>query len=453
MQKYILIIFSLALLPLQLFAAVDQTTRDYLRNQPIDAWVAIARGAIGDTVYHPSLNGISRSSVTDLEKFILALVANGANPEGFGGANHLENLLAQVKNGKVADERTLNDDAWGLLAMRAAGLPTTYPAVAAVRRQLILAQNTDGGWSYVVSGGSDTNDTAAVMMALLEAGVSPIDPSMQRALGYLAQQQNEDGGFSYDRAQYTNSDGASDAWVLSALTKAGSDPTLFRKNGVTPIDHLRALARPDGCYTWQKGGLNCAQGITAWAVIALEGKSYPIRGTPPPVTPIPQPRPTEPPPTLWGPTNPWTGVVFGPSATSVSSRPLLIQNVTVAPTVSSSGQDSDGDGYSDAIELLNGYDPNDSIPCPRVVYSTTLKNPYGGARLAHVANEACRMQYVRRELERTLGKRLRISSGRFATLANAFLYGGYTMQDIAMAAKGAKTVYPNIYKEFWGRRK
>lgn len=452
MRKYIFFILCFSLLPFQLFAA-DATMQTYIRNQSIDAWVAIARGALQDPVDHASLRALSTGSTNDLSKFILALVANGANPQNFFGRNYVVDLLAEAKDNQIGSPQHLNDDAWGLLALRAAGLSLDYPAVSTTRKNLLLTQNTDGGWGYLVGGKSDTNDTAAIMMALLEAGVSPIDPSLQRALGYLAKQQNDDGGFSYDHAQYTVSDGASDAWVISALLKMGSDLNAWKKNGVTPRDHLRSLARPDGCYTWQSGGLNCSLGVTAQAVIAAEGKWYPVRGGAPSTTPIAVPLPPAYQPIV--PSSPiastWSGILTGTSAVSISSRKGG-ETITTAPGTIVGDKDSDGDGYSDAVEIARGYDPYDPAPCLIPVYSTKLKNSYGGARLAHPGDEACRARYVRQQLEKTLGQRLKISSRAFTTLTNAYLYGGYDMKDLAMAAKGAKTVHPTIYKEFWVRR-
>lgn len=441
--------FSILLLtfPLQLFAA-DADTRTYLQRQSIDAWIVMARGAIGDPVYSASLQALSKWPANELSKFILALVANGMSPQMFLGHNYLNDLLAEVKQNQIGEPRLLNDDAWGLLALRAAGLPTEHVAVASVRKSLLLTQNTDGGWGYAISGKSDTNDTAAVMMALAEAGVSSLDPSLQRALGYLAREQNDDGGFSFDHALYPDSDAASDAWVISALQKVGSNPALFMKHGRNPIDHLRSLRLANGSYTWKKGGLNGEPTLTAWAVIALEGKSYPIRENAPPESPVPSVRPPEPAPSPS--VVPWSGPLPGTVATSIASRKEVVQ--TVVGTPSSPTQDSDGDGYSDAVELQRGYDPHDPVPCPKVVYSTTLRNSYGGARLAHAENEACRARYLRTQLEKMLGKRLRLSSRAFTTFVQAYLYGGYDVKEIAMAVHGAKTVHPKIYRDLWVRR-
>ncbi len=434
-------------LPLPLFAA-EMATRDYLRKQDLDAWTAMARGAIGDTIYPPSLQSLPKQPVTELSKFILALVANGIDPRFFSGHDYLADVLAEVKDDQIGDPRRLNDDAWGLLALRAGGLPTNHLAVLAVKRNLILTQNTDGGWGSSIGGASDTNDTAAIMMALSEAGVSPLDPSIQHALGYLATQENDDGGFSFDHAQYPESDAASDAWVVSALTKVGSTLSFWKKNNVTVVDHLRSLYRPDGCYTWQKGGLNCSPGITAWVAIALEWKSYPVRGTAMQEAPVPSPRDLPP--------TPLPVVYIGPMPTgiaqSVRGKKEIQQFLTISPGAILPGQDSDGDGFTDVEELQRGYDPHDPAPCPRIAYSTTLKSAYGGARLASAMNEACRARYVRKELEKILGKRLTISSRVFATLANAYIYGGYSLKDVAMAAKGAKTVHPTIWKEVWVKR-
>lgn len=452
-MKRFLLVISLFLLPLPMLAATDAGTRAYLHNQSVDAWVAMARGAIGDAVPPSSLRILSTGSTNDLSKFILALVANGVNPRTFYNHDYIVDLLAQVSGNQIGNPQALNDDAWGLLALRAGGLDTAHLAVVGVKNNLLLTQNTDGGWGYVVGGRSDTNDTAAVMMALSDAGVSSGDTSFARALAYLSAQQNDDGGFSYDHREYATSDSASDAWVIAALTKVGSNLGMWKKNGVSVVDHLRSLARTDGCFAWQKSDVGCSVGISAWATIALEGTSYPVRG----VGMIDVPGQIAPPQTLS--TVPATGspllpviIVPGGIASSVGSTKEPQQTITVTPVIPPASQDSDGDGYPDVVELMRGYDPHDPAPCPKMVYSTTLKNPYGGARLASIQNETCRAQYVRRELEKMLGQRLKLSSRAFSTLVNAFVYGGYTMQELAMSAKGAKTVHPTIYKALWVRK-
>ncbi|MBI4281199.1 terpene cyclase/mutase family protein [Candidatus Uhrbacteria bacterium] len=452
-MKRLLLAISLFLLPLPLLAATDGQMRTYLHNQSVDAWVAMARGAIGDSVPPASLRILPTGSANDLSKFILALVANSVNPRTFYGHDYILDLLAQVSGNQVGNPQALNDDAWGLLALRAGGLDITHLAVMGVKNNLLLTQNTDGGWGYAVGGRSDTNDTAAVMMALSEAGVPSGDVSFARALAYLSTQQNDDGGFSYNHGEYATSDGASDAWVIAALTKVGSNLGMWKKNGVTVVDHLRSLARADGCFAWQKSDASCSAGISAWATIALEGRSYPVRGVwlldVPGQIALPQAVSTVP-----ATTSPLLPVIIVPGgiASSVGSTKESQQTITVPPVISPASQDSDGDGYPDVVELLRGYDPHDPVPCLKVVYSTTLKNSYGGARLASAENEACRAQYVRRELTKMLGARLKLSSRAFGTLVNAFVYGGYTLKDIAMSVKGGKTVHPTIRKEVWVQR-
>ena len=109
--------------------------------------------------------------------------------------------------------------------------------------------------------------------------------------------------------------------------------------------------------------------------------------------------------------------------------------------------DSDNDGYHDDVEIAHGYDPYDPIPCPKKTYSRTTRNVYGGMRFTSLENERCRSAYLRRELERVIGEPLRVSAQRWHELTNAYLYGGYTLKDVAMAAVGIQNiVHPTIMR-------
>ena len=103
----------------------------------------------------------------------------------------------------------------------------TVPAAAI--HHLVAAQDSDGGWDYLLikddpNGAtnfdtSDTNSTAMVLMALNAAGTRSRNAS---ALAWLHTQQDGDGGFPYQAGAGTDPD--STALVLQALIATGQNP-------------------------------------------------------------------------------------------------------------------------------------------------------------------------------------------------------------------------------------
>ncbi|MBA3047734.1 DUF4430 domain-containing protein [Candidatus Falkowbacteria bacterium] len=252
----------------------------YLQAQPQDAWITQALSAAGaDNIATDHLTNVSGTSATDYAKAILALAAVGENPKTFGNIDYVAKLKTYLNNNQIGDESLLNDDIWSILALASVGEVNSNEAMAA-KNYLMSNQNTDGGWGYAVNGDSDTNDTAAAIMALVEAGISVADSVIVNAVNYLELSQNNDGGFPYDPASDwgTDSDSGSDSWVISALYKIGQNPADWDKNNNNPISHLESLQDAGGGFWWVEPGTSewNNKAMTAYAVIALSGKSFPV---------------------------------------------------------------------------------------------------------------------------------------------------------------------------------
>jgi hypothetical protein len=225
-------------------------------------WSMVAVSALGvdpSSFGRPSLvqaiqaHPLTTPSATDLERRILALRAAGLSAE-----RESSQLLELVSNGQFGSTALLNDDVFGVLALRAAGVGVTPVSEGATFIQ--QNQNADGGFSSLVGGASDVDSTGAALAALTVGGGDAIQ--IRRGFDYLATQQNADGGFGVRAGNGSNVDSTS--WALWAYQT--SDRTNSRA-----MAWLAAQERPDGSYG---GALT-----TAYALIAQSGRSLPILGS------------------------------------------------------------------------------------------------------------------------------------------------------------------------------
>ena len=276
--KSFLSVFALLALIIQpafVVAGVPEAVT-YLQSQVDDPWITMALVASGQTnVSSGHLASVSGNLATDYSKAILALTALGEDPTTFGNIDYVAKLKNYYDGTQIGDANLLNDDMWAILALSSVG-EVDSTEVSAAKNILLANQNTDGGWGYSVGGGSDTNDTAAAIMALIEAGVSSGDAVIVDALSYLQSAQNSDGGIGYQTGN--DSDSGSDSWTISALIKAGVNPSSWTQGSNTPITHLESLQDTDGGYWWVTEGTSewNNKAMTAYAVIALGNKTYPI---------------------------------------------------------------------------------------------------------------------------------------------------------------------------------
>ena len=265
------------------FAAYNKSAaKTYLQSHSSSAFVTMALAALGETqISIDYLKNVSGNSAIDYTKPILAITALGADPRTFGSNDLVAKLKSFHQQNQIGDTATVNDDIFGILALLSAGETPNDGAVIDAKNFVLQNQNPNGGWGFAVSGGADSNITAAGIVALKSAGVASTDEKIIKALDYLKTAQNTDGGFTYDPKSSwgTQSDSSSTAWVLWALNSLGINESSWSKEGHSPSEYLASTQVQAGYFEYQPGsGENSLSADnTAWATIALEGKTLPIK--------------------------------------------------------------------------------------------------------------------------------------------------------------------------------
>ncbi len=262
--------------PLDVGAAVEKATV-FLQGKSVSPDIVMALAVAGKSVDISFLRSFSSDTVIDYAKPMLALTAAGEDPRTYPDEDWGAKMKSFAGENQLGDPDFLNDDIWGILALRSAGVPVSDRVIQNSKTFLLQNQNDDGGWAWNVGGDSDTNDTAGAIMALLEVGMIKSDTAIQKAILYLKSAQNDDGGFPYDPQSPwgTDSDGNSTAWGIMAINKLGEDPksSTWTKNP-NPVDFLLSLQDENGEFWWMPGSKGF--GATTDAVIALIGKSFPV---------------------------------------------------------------------------------------------------------------------------------------------------------------------------------
>jgi hypothetical protein len=280
---FALLIALLATSPLAAAVAYNSSTAlNYLQSNSSNPWSTMAQAALGASgISSDYLKTISGTDAISYEAPILAITSLNQNPKTFGSTDYTAKLESYRTSGQMGDPALLNDDIFGILALASSGIPVTDSAISDSKNFLLAHQNSDGGWSYNVGGTSDSNTTASAITALVTAGISSSDSHIQNALNYLHTAQNSDGGFTYDPTGSfgTSSDSSSTAWVMWALNSLGISAFSWTKSGNTPDSYLESNQTSSGLFQFQAGSGqdSMSPATTAYAVIALSGKTLPIR--------------------------------------------------------------------------------------------------------------------------------------------------------------------------------
>ncbi|PIQ68032.1 MAG: hypothetical protein COV91_06145 [Candidatus Taylorbacteria bacterium CG11_big_fil_rev_8_21_14_0_20_46_11] len=271
----------IALFPFSHLFGADSPSVAYLKSKPVSPWTIMALSSAGESVNFDSLKSVSGTKAIDLETPILALTSDGKDPRTFGSTDLVQALRGFYDGTQLGEVGIINDDIFGLLALVASGEPKDDAVLVGSTAFIRTHQNTDGGFSFAVDGTSDTNTTAAAIMALRAVGLEKEDSAITKAIAYLKASQNDDGGFPYDPNSSfgTESDASSDAWVVMALTSLGETLSSWQKGGITPLAHLETLKQENGMYLYQVGGAedSFTPVTTAYALMAVTGKTFPIR--------------------------------------------------------------------------------------------------------------------------------------------------------------------------------
>jgi len=215
---------------------------------------------------------LSEARNTDYQRTVLGALAAGKNPDGYGGKDLLQGVIAsQTPAGKFADavdgtgDKLVNAHVWGIISLCAAG--ESIPDPEGALRWLTAHQNADGGFSIDIRlADSDVDMTAMAVIAMACLGKDQGFPAVEKALAYLREQQNEDGTFG----AWGTASAESCAQVVQALVILGIDPTGedWSKGGGNPVAGLLGFRLADGSFSHGPERLPNDM-ATAQALIAL----------------------------------------------------------------------------------------------------------------------------------------------------------------------------------------
>lgn len=251
---------------------------NYLRQQPASDWRTMALAASGEAVSIDYLRGVARPNARDKARQILAITAAGQDPRTWNGEDRIAEFLQQeVRQGQIGDPAIANDDFWGIMALRAGNVASDHQAIRDSIASIRASQNQNGGWSWTAGATPDVDDTSAAIMALRSAGIASDDRDLVEAIAWLRTTQRPDGGFPNMPAADAVSNAGSDAWVISAIHSLGQDPAAWIQAGRSSIDHLNSLQQADGGFAWTADRPQSNGQMTAYAVVALSGRFYPVR--------------------------------------------------------------------------------------------------------------------------------------------------------------------------------
>jgi hypothetical protein len=210
----------------------------------------------------------------DAERTVLAARACGASAYSFAGRDLVaEVMLARARDNSFAHQ--VNLTAFAILALRAAGHSSGFRPIREAAGWIERQQGADGGFGFGGHGSpSDVDDTGATLQALAAAGAHNAR-ALGAAIGYLLRSQSADGGFPQRYGGESNAQ--STAWAVQGLIAAGRDPATVRRRGSrSPLGYLESLLAPGGSVRYSRTSAQTPVWVTAQAMIALAGKTFPV---------------------------------------------------------------------------------------------------------------------------------------------------------------------------------
>lgn len=228
-------------------------------RNPLD----VSRGGRTPVDYLRANVGNLRSS-GDLARTIVALEGAGVDPRSFGGLN-LVATLAKRRADNGSFEGWPGTTSFSVIALRTAG---ASGGLGLTLSWLSSAQNEDGGWGDVPNGESNADVTALAMQAM------PSSKPAEQGLAYLRKAQRPNGGFALGGGGEVNSQ--STAWAVQGMIAVGADPGSITQDGNSALDYLQARQADDGHFAYSASKDQTPVWVTAQAVVAVAGKSFPV---------------------------------------------------------------------------------------------------------------------------------------------------------------------------------
>jgi Prenyltransferase and squalene oxidase repeat len=258
------------------------------------AWAMLGLEAVGRSPLDVTRGGHDpvgylRGHVSELQspgalaRTILALQGAEVDPRSFGGRDLVEALLKR-RRGNGSYEGWPTTTSFAIVALRGAGATGGLKETIS---WLTGVQGQDGGWGDAPGSPSTADSTAAALQAI------PDTEAAQQGLGYLRKHQLPSGGFALGGNGTVNAQ--STAWAVQGLLAVGADPEKGSDGGKSGLEFLAARQAGDGHYRYSAASDQTPVFVTAEALPAAAGESFPVTpvapATPPATAPQPAPAP------------------------------------------------------------------------------------------------------------------------------------------------------------------
>ncbi|MDZ5610029.1 DUF4430 domain-containing protein [Bacillus pseudomycoides] len=269
------------LLMKQLDQAIAKTSQKMMEDGIDSDWVAIALARSGNNIpvetkisYLQSLTQkvekrVERFSATDVARTVLAVSAVNGNPTNVAGTNLVQKLYQSEKLNSVTGYT------FALLALDTKKYEVPAGAKwdrAALVKEILNAQHTDGGWTYNVESSkeeaSNIDVTGMILSALAPYQKQPeVKQAVDKAVQYLSNKQLNTGGFEADGQENSNSV----AQAIIGLAITGIDPTsdAFTKNNINAVYNLISYQLANGEFKWLPSDEEGSSMATEQAFLAL----------------------------------------------------------------------------------------------------------------------------------------------------------------------------------------
>lgn len=205
-----------------------------------------------------------------------ARIAHAVGTSGYDPRDvHGRDLVAELRAGYVGSQAYTLDDAWAILALRAAGVPATDPDIVDAVDQLLAGRARDGGWGHTPAAETSGTDSTGMALAALAAAGRATD---ERGLALLRAREVAKGGYldptndanpSWPNCQST-------VWAIHGLSAMGANPPEHARG------YLRSLRNTDGGFAQrlddQGAPIASDTFCTVEALVLLAGAQFPLPG-------------------------------------------------------------------------------------------------------------------------------------------------------------------------------
>ncbi|TAJ16044.1 hypothetical protein EPO56_00205 [Patescibacteria group bacterium] len=230
----------------------------------LNDWVALALSSADNS--QASLNALiphllrqnELTHITDYERRVMVLEALGIDP--YAHSDAIQKIISEFDGVQIGDPNLVNDDIFSLFPLTHAGYTTEDEIIVKEVTFILSNQDQSGSWGSV-------DLTSAAIQALVPlSDVEGVPEAILNAREYLVANQDTNGCFG---------NSYSTSWAFQAIAALGESPSAWTVwGGSTPLSCMALLQAPDGGFGLKEATIESRIWATAYAVPALQGKSW-----------------------------------------------------------------------------------------------------------------------------------------------------------------------------------